>query len=332
VQQAFNQPIDTSSLVGMPGEIQGMDASQIPGVRGLDFSGLQGMRDMDLSGLQSMRDMNLSGLPSITGLDLSKLPSAGINPGETYTDAAMRFYDPIFKRQQESQQQTLANQGIGIGAEAYSAAGRDLNDYQDRARLQATMMGMDKNLAFRNQGLTEQQAQMQGQLAQRQQGLGEQQALTGYDLARRQQGMGEQQALSSYDLARRQQGMGEQQALQQGSLLQNQAALQQQQAQQQAALQAAQANLGLRQAGINEQQQLRGIPLNELNALLTGQQVQNPQFPGFTPAGAQQAPNLLGALQQSYQGDLNATNAQNASSGNFQSGLFGLGAAGLMAL
>jgi hypothetical protein len=115
-------------------------------------------------------------------------------------------------------------------------------------------------------------------------------------------------------------------------LLQNQSALQQQQAQQQAALQAAQANLGLRQAGINEQQQLRGIPLNELNALLTGQQVQSPQFPGFTPAGAQQAPNLLGALQSGYQSDLNASNAQNASSGNFQSGLFGLGAAGLMAL
>jgi hypothetical protein len=316
----------------MPGQIQGMDASQIPGVRGLDFSGLQGMRDMDFSQLQGMRDMDLSGLPSVTGLDLSKLPSAGINPGETYTDAAMRFYEPIFKRQQEGQQQTLANQGIGIGAEAYSAAGRDLADQQDRARLQAVMTGMDKNLAFRNQGLTEQQAQMQGQLAQRQQGLGEQQALTGYDLARRQQGMGEQQALSSYDLARRQQGMGEQQALQQGSLLQNQSALQQQQAQQQAALQAAQANLGLRQAGINEQQQMRSLPLNELNAILTGQQVQNPQFPNVIPAQSGQAPNLLGALQGQYGAQLNQTNAQNAQSGNAQSGLVGLGSAALMAM
>lgn len=202
---------------------------------------------------------NLVAMPGQqSGIDLSQLPSAGINPGETYTDAALRFYEPIFAKQRASLDQNLANQGIGLGAEAFSAGQRDLSDQQDRARLQAVMSGMDKNLAYR------------------------------------QQGLGEQQAM------------------------------------QDAALRAAQANLGLRQAGINEQQQLRGIPLNELQALLTGQQVSNPQFPSVIPAGVGQAPNLLGALQAQYDAQLNATNAQNAARGNFMSGLFGLGSAGLM--
>lgn len=53
----------------------------------------------------------------------------------------------------------------------------------------------------------------------------------------------------------------------------------------------------MRQAGIAEEAQRRGMTLNELNALLTGQQVSMPQMPGFSQAGVAQAPNLLGAAQ-----------------------------------
>jgi hypothetical protein len=70
-------------------------------------------------------------------------------------------------------------------------------------------------------------------------------------------------------------------------------------------------------------------PINVINALRTGSQVQNPSFAN-TP---QQAPtagaDILGATNASYQNQLAATNAQNAASGNFMSGIMGLGAAAI---
>lgn len=52
---------------------------------------------------------------------------------------------------------------------------------------------------------------------------------------------------------------------------------------------------GLRQQAIAEETQRRGMTLNELNALLTEQQVNMPQMPGVNPAAAGQAPQLLQA-------------------------------------
>jgi len=60
----------------------------------------------------------------------------------------------------------------------------------------------------------------------------------------------------------------------------------------------------LRQASLADQMQQRNMPLNELNALLTGQQVQMPQMPGFNPAGVGQPGMGLQAGQ--------LTGAQNA--------------------
>jgi hypothetical protein len=67
---------------------------------------------------------------------------------------------------------------------------------------------------------------------------------------------------------------------------------------------------GLRQAGIAEEAQRRGMPLNELNALLTGQQVNMPQMPGFNAAGAAQPPNMLGAAQAQGQFQLGQAQLQ----------------------
>jgi hypothetical protein len=52
-----------------------------------------------------------------------------------------------------------------------------------------------------------------------------------------------------------------------------------------------------RQQAIAEMAQQRGMPLNELNALLTGQQVSMPQQPGFQAAQAAAATPFLGAAQ-----------------------------------
>lgn len=94
--------------------------------------------------------------------------------------------------------------------------------------------------------------------------------------------------------------------------------------------QQAAAQNALRQQAIAEQLQRRGTSLNEMNALLSGQQVSMPNFPGFANAGTAQTPNLLGALQNQYDSQLGAVNAQNAQTGNLLGSLGNLGAAYFM--
>lgn len=65
----------------------------------------------------------------------------------------------------------------------------------------------------------------------------------------------------------------------------------------------------LRQQGISEMQMQRSQPLNELNALLSGQQVGNPAFPQFQSAGVGTAPNAMQAAQLGYQGNIDQYNA-----------------------
>jgi hypothetical protein len=75
---------------------------------------------------------------------------------------------------------------------------------------------------------------------------------------------------------------------------------------------------------------LRSQPINELASIMSGSQVQLPQFTGYTPAQVAPPPTFAGA-QAGYQAQLAAANAQNAANSQTMSGLFGLGAAGLMA-
>lgn len=85
----------------------------------------------------------------------------------------------------------------------------------------------------------------------------------------------------------------------------------------------------LRQQAIAEQMQRRGMSLNEMNALLSGQQVNMPQMPNFVQAGRSETPNILGATQAGYDAALGAYNAQQAGFGNFMGGLFSLGGAAM---
>ena len=81
----------------------------------------------------------------------------------------------------------------------------------------------------------------------------------------------------------------------------------------------------LRQAAMAEEMQRRGMSLNEMNALLTGQQVAMQQMPQFNAAAASQATQYLPAAQAQYQSSLDAFNAQNQNANSFTSGLFNLG-------
>ena len=69
----------------------------------------------------------------------------------------------------------------------------------------------------------------------------------------------------------------------------------------------------------------QGIPLNLINAYLSGSQAQMPQFPSYSQQGVAQSPDLMGAGQAGYNAQMQGYNAGQASNANFMGGLFGLG-------
>jgi hypothetical protein len=85
-----------------------------------------------------------------------------------------------------------------------------------------------------------------------------------------------------------------------------------------------------RQAQIAEDMQKRGFSLNEINAILSGQQVGMPSAPGFTNAGVAQGVNYSGAAASQYQAATDAANIQNAGMNSLMSGIGG--AAGTAAM
>jgi hypothetical protein len=76
----------------------------------------------------------------------------------------------------------------------------------------------------------------------------------------------------------------------------------------------------------------RDQPLNEMNALKQGSQVNMPQFQPSQYPGNAQGPQTSAATQALGTWQQGLYNAQQAQANNTKSGLFGLGAAGMMAL
>ena len=124
--------------------------------------------------------------------------------------------------------------------------------------------------------------------------------------------------------------------LQNQAVAQNQnAALQQQQAQNAAqaqqfnqALQGAQFGNTAAQQALQQQLGLYNQPLNQISALMSGSQVQMPQFQGYTGANVAAAPIMAGAQAQD-QAAMQRYNAAQSGANALTSGLFGLGGAAL---
>ena len=87
-----------------------------------------------------------------------------------------------------------------------------------------------------------------------------------------------------------------------------------------------------RRNAIAEYMAQRQTPLNEITALMSGSQVSNPfSVPAYAQNAQVQAAPLFGATQQAVNWNSDLYNVNAAQSGNLQSGLFGLGGAGLQA-
>jgi hypothetical protein len=262
--------------------------------------------------------------------DNPMLPQVDSGYRDRVADQLMQRMQPVHNYQQQQLETRLANQGFTQGSEAYNRALTELQQRQANERFNALdqagneaqrLFGMQMgarqqafnedvtggnfynqaaNQAF-NQGLQAGQFRNQAIGQDYSQGLGSAQF--------QNQALGQAQAL---DLARMQaqnQAIGQQYGLNQ---------------------QFADAQNRLRQQAIAEQMQRRGMSLNEMNALLSGQQVSMPNMPSFAAAQRSETPNILGATQMGYDAALGAANAQNAAFGNLLGAGAQLGSAAFM--
>lgn len=91
------------------------------------------------------------------------------------------------------------------------------------------------------------------------------------------------------------------------------------------ALQSGQFGNTAQQQALSQALTQRQLPLNEVAALMSGSQIQNPSFPAYNGANVQAAP-VMQAMQNQAQGNMNLYNAQQGAANAFNSGLMGLGA------
>ena len=200
------------------------------------------------------------------------------------------------------------------------AQGQFANAAQQQANQQALQAAQFGNTAQQQQFG---QNQAQGEFANSAQNIGYQQAqgnLAAYNTA---QGQANQQGLQAGQFANQAAqgnfGMGQQNAALNNQVMQQQF--------QQGLANANLSNQG-RQQQIQEQAYLRSLPLNELNALRTGAQVQNPQFQPYQGTEIGQTP-VFNAAQAQAQANQNQYNQQVDSNNAFTGGLFSLGAGAL---
>lgn len=208
-----------------------------------------------------------------TGLDLSGVAKMPVNAGTTGQAAIMARLQPQIEQQTKATAQTLANQGVTSGSEAYNNAMREQQQGQNDLYSQAALQGLNLDIGANQQG---------------------------YNQALSSAGLYNQGAAQNYN-----QNLG---AAQFGNT---------------AATQALQQQLGL----YNQ-------PLNQINSLMSGSQIQLPQFQSYSGGGQIQGPDLLGAAtaQGKNAMDLYGIQANQAASNN--SGFMGLlgsaaGAAGM---
>ena len=236
-------------------------------------------------------------------------------PG-SFSQGAMQAIEqrmrPMQDRQRSQLQTQLANQGIQVGSEAYKAAMDDIGRQENDARLGAITQGYQQGNNEFQQDLAG--GQFQNLAVGQQFGQRANQAQIGNQAAQfnTSSNMNAAQGNNASALQRLQAG--------------NQAALQQQDAGQNFGSYAAQ----LRAQQMQEALTRRNMPLNEMNAFLTGQQVQAPQFNGpNSTANRANGTDYLGAANMQGQYGMQQAQMNNQNANSFMSGLFGLGGAAL---
>jgi hypothetical protein len=259
------------------------------------FAGMPARQEM--SGFQRLD----TGLQNYSP-EVQRSLNIGDNPALPQFDASyrdrvasdlMERMNPVYERQQSELETNLANRGFEVGSKGYERALEDLNKRQAGERYNALDIAGSEAQRLFNMGMGARQQAFQEDLQGGQfgnQAIGQ---MAGMDINR----------LNAINQAR-----GEQQGLEREFAgFQNVA----------------------RQQAIQEEMARRNMSLNEMNAMLSGQQVSMPAFGSFNPAARGETPELFDAAKAGYDAQVAQVNADNARRAGLVSGLFSLGGAAL---
>jgi hypothetical protein len=215
----------------------------------------------------------------------------------------------------------LINQGLRPGSEAYNNAATLLAQQENDQRTQAVLQGLGLDMSANAQGYG--QALTSGQFGNTAQAQNFGQGNIQQQLYNQAQAQNFGQGTTAQNTANQAAGQNYTQNF--NTIAQNNAAQQQQFAQN---TQRAAFENQARQQALAEAIQQRQMPLNEIAALMSGSQIQNPVFQPFTGANVGAAP-IAQTMQNAYAGQQNAYNQQIASNNAEMGGLFDLGKAAL---
>jgi hypothetical protein len=336
VQDEYGEPMDWSQFQQ---QAQTPDANQY-GPDGLPaFGDTPDVPNYDLNGLPSRGQLPQQGNYNEQDIQrsLSTEGLQGVDPSQRYYDnAGNAIYDqfssraePQFGRDTEAMRTQLYNQGLREGDEAYDRELDKLRQSQNDARQQASyqatigagaeasrMHGMDTSTrdqqfgeraqggAFANSAAEQalsQQLGIGGQKFQEGSAIGQMSDAQRAAALQEQLGTGAQQftqqsAAAGMNDQRRQQAGQEQIAFGQNRFAEE--------------MQAANFQNQGRQQQIAEEMQRRGFSLNEIQALLSGQQVSMPNMPGFNSAQRSETADYNRAADSQYGASMDAFNAQ----------------------
>ena len=263
--------------------------------------------------------------PNLTSsLNLNDVAKMPVNAGMTGQQAIMSRLEPSLQKNRVSTETQLINQGLRPGTEAYNNAAQLLGQQENDARQQAALQGINLDLSANQQGY--------GQALQNAE-FGNQAQLSGFNANLQNQQAANQAINQNFNQGLSAQQM-QNQAINQNygqgmSSAQSQNAIEAQKYNQ--SLQGAQFGNTAQQQALAQAIQQRQMPLNEINALQSGSQIQNPQFGAYAGTNVAAAP-VFGAAQAQGQADQNTFNQQVATQNANTAGLYSLAGSGVKAL
>ncbi len=331
---------DANTTIANAGNIsQGPNAANFMAGTGPNAANFMAKGGPSASGFMAAGGPSAANFMATTGLDLSNVANMPINSGTTAQQAIMARLEPQIAKQRVSTETQLINQGLRPGSEAYNNAitllGQQENDQRTQAVLQGLGLDMSANAQGYGQALTSGQfgntaqgqnfgqGNIQQQLYNQSQAQNFGQGNIQQQLYNQAQGQNFGQGTTAQNTAN--QAAGQNYTQNYNTIAQNNAAQQQKFAQN---TQRAAFENQARQQALAEAIQQRQMPLNEIAALMSGSQIQNPVFQPFTGANVGAAP-IAQTMQNAYAGQMNAYNQDVASANADQKALFDLGSAAL---
>lgn len=358
----FGEQVSFDDFIGLGEAPQAQSYGQnLPGYGQFDTSGLPGYSTTPQVGQYGQEYLpNRGSVPGAEnlqrGLDYSGAYSVG-DPNQIRGRAEDAIYDrqtsrldPMWDRRESQLATQLRNQGLNPGDEAYNEQmaemSRQRNDAYSSAMNDAIMGGGAESDRMFGQQM-QRRGQDIGEINQQGQ-FGNNAALSAYGMnmqgaqmtdAQRQAAMGEmlgfggqrydeQMGLAGLEAQRRSQGFGEMASGAQfqndlrGQMLTDQLRGGNQEFNQQ--MQQANYQNTLRQQQIAEIMQQRGFSLNEINAILSGQQVGMPSMPSFQNAQRSEATQYSQAARDGYSAELDSFNAEQQALQGMMQGASGL--------